>query len=113
MTDELLQNSFFLAVRLVELVRYLKDEGKDFPLSERLLICGNGVGVNLRIAKMSVAKERAVKTGQALAYALECEYLLKLMAKTGYMTEYQSMPLREDCTSLISMINSVKNEKAI
>jgi len=111
MTEKILQNSFDFSIRLIELVKYLKDEGREFPLSERLLICGNGIGVNLCIAKMSALKERTAKSEQALAFAVECEHLLKLMAKTGYMTEQQSVPLREDCSHLINMIDGVKNEK--
>jgi len=111
MTEKILQSSFDFSIRLIELVKYLKDESREFPLSERLLICGNGIGVNLSVAKMSAAKERAAKLGQALACAVECGHLLKLMAKTGDMTEQQSVPLREDCSYLINMIDGVKNKK--
>jgi len=109
--QELLENSFDFSIRLSELVRYLQDEGKEFPLWQRLLICGNGIGTNLRMAEMSVVKERAVKLEQALACAVECEHLLKLMAKTGYLSERQSEPLRKDCSRLVELISRRRNYK--
>jgi len=106
MNETSLERGFDFSVRLVELEKYLKNEGKDFPLSQRLLACGVGVGVHLRLAAMSAAKERAAKTALALAAAVECGYLLELLSKTGYLTERQSIPLREDCERLIAALSN-------
>lgn len=103
MKENLLENSFDFSIRLMELNKYLMDEGKAFPLSERLLACGSGICVNL-----SMADIRGEKDGRdvynALADAVESGHLLKLMAKTGYLTEQQSIPLRNECDRIIELI---------
>jgi four helix bundle protein len=108
MTDALLTNSFDFSIRLIELARYLKKEGKEFPLLACLLECGNGIGVNLRLVAISGAKERTVQLGQALAFVTESEYILELMTKTRYLSEQQSIPLRAGCTHLKEGITDMK-----
>jgi len=110
MKAELIESSFDFSIRLIELIKYLDNEGREFPLSQRLLNCGNGVGVNLRMAEISGTKSRPSATENSLACAVECGYLLKLMAKTGYLSELQSMPLRDTCNQLINLIIEAKKQ---
>lgn len=105
-----MESSFDFSIRLVELVKYLRDENREFPLEKWLLIRGNGVWVNLRMAELSDGKERSGAENQALACAVEIGYMLKLMAKTGYLDEQQSMPLREDCDELVKLISDSKKK---
>lgn len=106
--EKLKDSSFDFSVRLMELIKYLHEEDREFPLSRRLLHCGNGIAVNLLFAEMAEGKDRSGAVNQALAYAVESGHLLKLMAKTGYLTEQQSLPLREDCSHLIDLISDAK-----
>lgn len=48
---------------------------------------------------------------QAFSYVVEAEYLLEIMAKTGYLTEKQSQPIIDDCRSLKALISELFNEK--
>lgn len=113
MWEKLLDSSFDFSIRLVELVKYLNSEDRRFPLAEHLLNCGNGIGINLRMAARTAAgRENYEKMAQAGACAAEIEYTLEVMAKTGYLTEQQSLPLREECAELAEMIRAEERRTA-
>lgn len=94
--NELLAKTFDFGIRIVELASYLEEEKKRFPLIDRLLECGTGIGINLRISKENAKNQLE---GHKLAYklSLETEYLLELLVKTGFLYEKQSGPLLQDC----------------
>lgn len=101
--NEVFERSFDFSVRVIELTKYLDEIENPFPLRERLLICGTGIGVFLRIAD-STGRKSAENGRQALSYAIEVEYLLETMAKTGHLTEKQSRPIISDCRALKTLI---------
>lgn len=104
-----LDKSFDFSIRIIELAKYLDEEKKPFPLCERLLACATGIGVLLRLAE-STGRGFAENGRQALAYAVEAEYLLESMAKTGYLTEKQSLPIIGDCRELKKQITLLFHE---
>lgn len=101
--SQILDKSFIFSVRTVELAKYLIEENRPFPLSERLLSCAAGLGVSLRLAEMA-GKENDEHGTRALSCAMEAEYLLELMVKTGYLQEKQSKHILSDCCALKAMI---------
>ena len=104
MTD-LQANAFDFGIRIVELAGWLKGEGKEFPLINRLLECGTGLGISLRAANGLNIKDSSIK---ALRLADEAQYLLELMVKTSFLTELQSKPLLSDCLALKEEIGRLK-----
>ncbi len=96
---QVLENSFDFSIRAIELIRYLNEEKKPFPLCERFLTCAAGIGISLRIVHMTGGKSLG-ESSQALSYAVEAEYLLEIMVKTGYLQEKQSQPIIDDCRAL-------------
>jgi hypothetical protein len=48
--NELLIKAFDFGIRIIELANYLDEEKKLFPLTARLLECGTGIGVSLRVS---------------------------------------------------------------
>ena len=102
----LLTKSFDFAIRLVVMADCLKGEGKEIPFIKRLLDCGTGIGASLRIAK-SISDGRKENQLSALGQAVEAEYLIELMVKTGFLTEFQSEPILLDCRTIIEEINSL------
>ena len=94
--DEFLLKTFDFGIRVVELSNYLEYENKRFALINRLLECGTGIGVCIRI---SVAMPEHSQENLIQAYRLvsEAEFLLELMVKTGVITESQSKPILSDC----------------
>lgn len=102
--NEALAKSFDFSVRIMELMRFLEEEQKNYPLKEQLLKAGAQIGIAMRYTKMpGLSKTDAFHT--ALRSVLECEYLLELMVETGYITELQSVPLLEDCNQLKDLLD--------
>jgi len=96
---ELLMKTFDFGIRVVELANYLDEGKRRFPLIDRLLECGTGIGVGLRISETQ-PKTRAEYYAQACKLAVETEYLLELMVKTAFLTEQQSKPMLTQCRSI-------------
>jgi hypothetical protein len=94
--NELLLKAFDFGIRITELAIYLDEEKKLFPLMARLLECGTGIGVSLRVSNY-LPKSLQENCTQAYKLALETEYLLELMVKTGFINENQSKPILADC----------------
>lgn len=97
---EILERSFDLSIRAIELVNYLDTENRPFPLRERFLECATGIGMEMRLITISGKQAATERARQALAYLSELEYLLELMVKTGYLNEKQSQPMKNDCRGL-------------
>lgn len=108
--NELLAKAFDFGIRIVELANYLDEEKKRFPLIERLIECGTGTGVNLRISKEYDKKQNE---SYVLAYkqVLETEYLLELLVKTDFLYEKQSVPILKDCRVIKDEIGRLINKK--
>ena len=94
LAQTILNQSFNFSIRLMEMVHYLQLEEKEFPLTERLLNCSNQIGINMRLASTTSAKEQYSRYSLAFEAATECAYLLSLMEKTGYLTEREAAPIQ-------------------
>ncbi len=96
-----MEKSFDFSIRIVELVKYLHEEKRPFLLEQRLLSCGTGIGVCLRLVQTDGCSSHVI---QAMSLAAEAEYLLEVMAKTGSLTNKQSEPILGDCRALKALI---------
>ncbi len=107
--EDILLKTLDFGIRIVEISNYLEYENKRFPLIGRLLECGTGVGVLLRISEVmpQYRRENRVK---AFMLASEAEFLLELMVKTSVISEQQSKPILSDCRSIKDQLRS-RNEK--
>lgn len=106
---ELIAKSFDFSIRIVEIANYLAEEHKQFPLINRLLECGTGLGICLRISSESTYNTQESYT-QAYNLSLETEYLLELLAKTGFVNEIQIKPILTDCRFLKDVIKKQINK---
>jgi hypothetical protein len=97
--ETLLAKSFNFSVSVTEMVIYLKEENKEFPLAQRLLDCGTGICLSLRAAQ-AFPKNGQLKYEQAILQTVTFHYLMELMVKTGAITELQSRRLLDDCDCL-------------
>ena len=93
--SELLTKAFELGVSTVELSHYIKKENKEFPLMERLLKCGTGISVSLRIAA-DIPEDSQDFYIDVIQQAEEFQCLMEFMVKTGVLTKRQSEPLIAD-----------------
>ena len=102
------------AKAIVVICREIKAQQKEAVLTNQLLRAGTSIGANLHEAQYAQGtKDFISKFEIALKECYETEYWLELLFETGYLSEAQYTPLRNDCgvirRILISSINTVKN----
>ncbi len=83
--------AYDFSVRVAECVRYLRDDGKHFPLSDKLLDCGVAAGIAVREGRYQAAAESVARA----------DYILEMAARGGYMTEFQTRQIRADAHRLL------------
>lgn len=107
--ERLLVKSFDFSIRITEMIKYLEEKEKLFPLCERLLTCATGIGIGLRQAASAGRLSQEINQ-RTLAYAQEAEYLLELMSKTEYLSEQQSKHILNDCRDIMSAIRALNKK---
>lgn len=93
---ELAKQGYEYSLRVAELVKFLRADDKGFPLSDELLSCGVEAGLALR----SPTKDSRRRAAEALRRA---DYLLEMAVGAGYLTERQSVHIREEGQVLLTM----------
>lgn len=87
------------AIRVAELVKFLREDDKGFPLADELLTCGVEAGLSLR--------EPGTEGFKTAAGALKkADYLLEMAVSAGYLTERQSVHIRDEGRILLDAIGS-------
>jgi four helix bundle protein len=100
--------SFSFAVRIVNLVKYLQSEKKEFVLSKQLLRSGTSIGANVREAINGFSKaDFAHKLNIAQKEADETIYWIELLHETNYLIEKEFTSIKEDAESLLKIIRSI------
>ena len=107
---DLIDKSFDFSVRMIEIANYLVEEHKQFPLIGRMLDCGISIGIGLRKSN-EFTNNPQESYGQAYRLSLEEEYLLELLAKTGFLNEIQIRPILTDCRFLKDEIKKQLKKK--
>jgi four helix bundle protein len=103
----LLEKSMEFAVRIVKLYQYLADEKKEFVMSKQLLRSGTSIGANVREGIYGQSRnDFTAKMSIALKEAVETEYWLDLLLRTGYLTEKQYGNIREDAGELARILTT-------
>lgn len=99
-----------LAVRIINLYRYLNEVKKETVLSKQILRSGTSIGANLAEATFGFSKKDFLsKSFISLKECSETIYWLELLVKTDYISEQQFNSLNEDCLQILKMlIASVK-----
>ena len=90
----ILEKSKSLAVRMVKLYKYLREEKQEYVLSNQVLRSGTSIGANVREAVQGQSrKDFLAKLSIALKEAVETEYWLELLYETDYLTkaEFESV----------------------
>ena len=114
MTSKNIQSKAFdFAVRIVKLCKIIKDERKEFILSNQLMRSGTSIGANL--AETQNAQSRAdflSKVIIALKEATETVYWLRLLEATEYITKVEFDSIMADCIEIEKiLVASVKTMK--
>ena len=114
MKDNILKDkSFSLAVRIVNLYRYLSDNKKEFVLSKQVLRSGTSIGAMVHEAEYSESKADFVhKLAIAQKEANETLYWLELLQQTRYMSKTEYDSIHQDTIEIIKiLIASIKTAK--
>lgn len=107
---DLIVKSFDFSIRMIEIANYLMEEQKKFPLMNRMLECGTGIGFNL-YTSTEFTKNLHERYEQAYKLSLETEYLLELLVKTGYINDLQGRPILMDCRYIKDEIGKLLGKK--
>jgi four helix bundle protein len=102
------QKSFAFAVRIINLSRYLTDNG-EFVISKQILRSGTSIGANIEEAIGSCsAKEFLAKFSIVYKEARETLYWLKLLQESKMLDQNQSESLVNNCEELLRIIGSIQ-----
>lgn len=99
--------SFALAIRIVNLVKFLRKK-QEMVLSKQLLRCGTSVGANVREAYNAESDADFVhKLGISQKECDETCYWLELLRATNYLDEIEFRSIHSDAAAMLKIIRSV------
>lgn len=107
MKNDLSDKAFDFSIRIAELVSFLREDQKGFPLCERLLACGVGTGLACRMPLHDKKWKKRIK--QAADFVMEADYIIEMAQLAGYLTKVQCIHIRSDCKDLLEFL--AKREK--
>ena len=96
------------AVRIVKFCKYLREEKKEFVISNQILRSGTSIGANVRESKNAQsAPDYLTKMNIALKEADETQYWLGLLFRSEYITDEEYQSLNSDIQELIAILVSI------
>lgn len=100
--------SFKLAIRIVRLCRFLKEEKAEYVLSKQLLRSGTSVGALIREAEHAESNQDFIhKMAIAQKEINETLYWLELLNATEYLTIEQFNSINADAVEIIKLLTSI------
>jgi four helix bundle protein len=100
--------SYFFAIRIVKLCKFLADEKKEYVISRQILKSGTSVGALVRESEQAESKADFVhKLSIALKEIKETEYWLNILKDTGYIDDTMFTSMNNDCIDLIKLLTSI------
>ena len=109
MMKNIIENkSFYFAVRIVNLYKYIIDDKREFVLSKQLLRSGTSIGANVAEAERAQSRaDFAAKMSVSLKESNETLYWLRLLNATDYITNEEFSSMQKDLDELISLLVSI------
>ena len=107
--NPVLEKSYALALRIVELYKYLTEEKKEFVLSKQILRSGTSIGANVEEAE-GAQSEKDFLSKMSIAYkeARETKYWLRLLNDSGYLEKNPTDSLFHDIEEVLKLIGSIQ-----
>ena len=107
MENAVVDKSFELAVKVVNLTRSIRDR-KEFELARQLLRCGTSIGANVAESQRAQSdKDFLSKLQIAAKEANETEYWLKLLRRTDVISEHEFVVVYEEAKEVIRLLMSI------
>lgn len=93
-------DAFDFAIRVAELVRYLREKPERFPLAAEMLAAGVRAGMAARDLEDLADAAQASRAREASAAIDEVRYYLEMAVRSGYLTELEAARVRQMGTNL-------------
>lgn len=101
------QKSKLLAIRIVKLYQYLRNEKREYVISKQLLRSGTSIGANLAEAECAISrKDFLAKVYIALKESAETKYWLELLHETDILSDMEFQSIYEDCEELRRILSA-------
>lgn len=107
----ILDKTFAFAVRIVKLYKYLTNNAinKEFVLSKQLLRSGTSIGANIEEAVGAASTADFInKITIAYKEARESRYWIRLLNKTGYLSDEEISTLSNDLEEICNIIAKIQ-----
>jgi four helix bundle protein len=93
--------SFSFSVRIVKLCRVLREQRREFILSNQLVRSGCSIGANVTEAKQGQSRADFLsKNSIALKETVETAYWLRLLHATCYLSDREFRSIYKDCDEI-------------
>jgi four helix bundle protein len=100
--------SFSFSVRIVKLCRVLREQRREFILSNQLERSGCSIGANVTEAKQGQSRADFLsKNSIALKETVETAYWLRLLHATGYLSDREFRSIYKDCDEIKRILASI------
>lgn len=93
-------DAFDFAIRVAELVRYVREKPERFPLAAEMLAAGVRAGMAARNLEDLADAAQASRAREASAAIDEVRYYLEMAVRSGYLTELEAARVRQMGTDL-------------
>lgn len=107
--NPILEKSFEFAVKITKY--YMESIKKDYLLKDilrQLLRCGTSIGANVSESQEAVSKKDFInKFSIALKEAKETEYWLKILSRSGVLSESSYHEFMNECNQIIRLLISI------
>ncbi|MBQ9727913.1 MAG: four helix bundle protein [Kiritimatiellae bacterium] len=105
--DPLKEKSLAFAVEIVKAAKRLRDERREFALSDQLLRSGTSIGANLAEARSAASrKDFLAKCKISQKECAETSFWLQLLARCELLPEDQIRSLSDACAELRRMLSA-------
>ncbi|WP_139651113.1 four helix bundle protein [Raoultibacter phocaeensis] len=87
--------AFDFAIRVAELVRYLREKPERFPLAAEMLAAGVRAGMAARDLEDLTGPAETSRAREAAAAVDEVRYYLEMAVRSGYATDLEASRIRQ------------------
>ena len=106
--NAILVKSEDFALRIIKLYQYLKTEKHERVLASQILRSGTSIGANVTEGNYAQTKaDFYTKLSIALKEAAETQYWLRLLNKSGYISEKQYNNIYKDCSEIVALLVTI------
>jgi four helix bundle protein len=109
MKENIIQiKSFEFAVRIINAVKYLQNDKREFILSKQIMRSGTSISANIEEAIGGQStKDFIAKLSISYKEARETVYWLKLLKATDYLNQDEANSLIQDAEELCKILSSI------